>query len=54
MMAAHGIEITIGRTRVSGLEGREGCIGRYMQDKAMYVAKNVMVAECVLGILMQS
>lgn len=37
--------------RVSEDEGKAGCIGKCADARVMYVAKYVMVAECVLGIL---
>ena len=40
-----------GITRVSGDEGKAGCIGKYAHAREMYAAKYVIVAECVLGIL---
>ncbi len=52
MRAADGKASSGGSVRVTkSLEGREGCAGSSRHAQAMKTAKNVIVAECVLGML---
>ena len=51
MRLAQGSTRRGGSTRDLQSLGKAEWIGRYKAARVMYVAKNVIVAECVLGIL---